>query len=299
MAPNSNFPQDSEGRVHHLSVKAGEVSNRIITAGDPARVRRFAQFLDPLPRHFEVLSARGFLTITGRYKGVPVSLCAIGMGYPNIDFMVREARAVVEGDMAIIRFGSCGSLDPTFPTGSIGVVSNAMTIQTQYDHWDESGASLPPYVFSKPIPSDPVLHDLLLKTLQPVDSSVRNIELHASADCFYSAQGRTDPNFDDDNSELVNQLVKEYPTLSSFEMETAHLYHLARISHAKGKISVAAAHMVFAARVGDEDKQVFIDSEVVERLEPKIGRLCLDALVAFEIEGEKLHPTSDSVWEMK
>lgn len=34
-------------------------SNRIITAGDPARVRRFAQFLDPLPRHFEVLSARG------------------------------------------------------------------------------------------------------------------------------------------------------------------------------------------------------------------------------------------------
>lgn len=80
--------------------------------------------------------------------------------------------------------------------------------------------------------------------------------------------------------------------------------------------------MVFAARVGDEDKQVFIDSEVVERLEPKIGRLCLDALVAFEIEGEvrsidrstslnilltpfsyyciqKLHPTSDSVWEMK
>lgn len=59
-----------------------------------------------------------------------------------------------------------------------------MTIQTQYDHWDESGASLPPYVFSKPvslgifhsplerifadpsifweqIPSDPVLHDLV------------------------------------------------------------------------------------------------------------------------------------------
>lgn len=90
-----------------------------MTAGDPARVRRFAAFLDQTPKPFELVSARGFVTITGRYKGVPVSLCAIGMGvsslsvrrrrlmrsvgYPNCDFLVRETRAVVEGDMAFIR----------------------------------------------------------------------------------------------------------------------------------------------------------------------------------------------------
>ena len=73
-------PVDAEGRVYHVSVKRGEVANRIVTAGDPARVRRFAKFLDASPKPFEVASGRGYLTITGRYKGVPVSVCAIGMG---------------------------------------------------------------------------------------------------------------------------------------------------------------------------------------------------------------------------
>lgn len=43
-------------------------------------MRRFAAFLDREPKPFECLSARGYLTVTGRYEGVPVSLIAIGMG---------------------------------------------------------------------------------------------------------------------------------------------------------------------------------------------------------------------------
>lgn len=38
-----------------------------------------------------------------------------------VDFLVREVRAVVSGDLAIIRFGSCGSLSADLPVGSIGV----------------------------------------------------------------------------------------------------------------------------------------------------------------------------------
>lgn len=118
---NANFPMDAQGAVYHVGVKAGEVANRIVTCGDHIRLRRFAAFLDPSPRPFELVSARGFTTITGRYKGVPLSLIAIGMGVSSIDFMVREVRAVVSGDLAIIRFGSCGSLSSDLPVGSIGV----------------------------------------------------------------------------------------------------------------------------------------------------------------------------------
>lgn len=48
-----------------------------------------------------------------------MSLIAIGMGVAMVDFLVREVRAIVEGDLAFIRFGSCGSLSKDLPVGSI------------------------------------------------------------------------------------------------------------------------------------------------------------------------------------
>lgn len=42
-------------------------------------------------------------------------------GISSIDFMVRETRAVIRGDMAIVRLGSCGSLTDSFPVGAVGV----------------------------------------------------------------------------------------------------------------------------------------------------------------------------------
>lgn len=50
------------------------------------------------------MSERGFLTLTGRFRGVPVSVVSIGMGYPNMDFFVREVRECLEGDMVVVRY---------------------------------------------------------------------------------------------------------------------------------------------------------------------------------------------------
>lgn len=295
---DSNFPVDAEGRVYHVSVKRGEVANRIVTAGDPHRIRRFAKFLDVEPQPFELMSSRGFLTITGRYKGTPLSLIAIGMGYSNMDFFVRECRHIVDGDMCIIRFGSCGSLDATLPVGSVGVARECIAISTNYDHWHDVTNRPPPFRFSKTIPSDPVLHDLLIASLRSTASSstceVRDVKVHASADLFYSSQGRIDPNFQDENTHLIKDLLRAYPGLTTLEMETAHLFHLAHIAR-QGKISAAATHLIFAGRV--DEQHSFIDPDALERLEPIVGRACLDALVAFEIPVGNLHPDIDSVWK--
>jgi uridine phosphorylase len=76
----AEFPVDSEGRVHHVGVKAGDVANRVITVGDPARAYKLAQYLDePKEKLLIVSSSRGFLTITGHFNKVPVSIVAIGM----------------------------------------------------------------------------------------------------------------------------------------------------------------------------------------------------------------------------
>lgn len=59
------------------------------------------------PELFELYSDRGFLTLTGTYKGVPVSIVSIGMGAPNMDFFVREGREVLDEagkeEMVVIR----------------------------------------------------------------------------------------------------------------------------------------------------------------------------------------------------
>jgi uridine phosphorylase len=74
------------------------------TVGSPSRAETLATLLDERPKPFKLASERGFLTITGRYKSVPVSIVSIGMGGPNMDFFVREMRESVHGDMVIIRY---------------------------------------------------------------------------------------------------------------------------------------------------------------------------------------------------
>ncbi|BGP18447.1 hypothetical protein JCM10213_003180 [Rhodosporidiobolus nylandii] len=302
---NANFPMDAEGRVYHVGVRSGEVASRIITVGDPARLQRFKTFLDAEPIPFERTSARGYTVVTGKYKGVEVSLIAIGMGVAMVDFFVREIRAVTSGPLAIIRFGSCGSLLPSLPVGSIGVPASALQMSTNYDHWHGSPDAVP-YTLSRRIEADEGLRGALLKSLEENVASetcqVRDLPLHASADCFYSTQGRIDPNFGDDNETLIASLLDKHPDCASLEMETAHLLHLARIAAplpsssspsqaSQPSIRAAACHMVFAARrpsapalpeaTADAPGNVvsdFIDPEVVAELEPRVGRACLEAL---------------------
>lgn len=93
-----------------------------VTVGSPSRAETIARLLDqgehsdhhgdvyrPVPAVFRLASERGFLTITGRFRGVPISIVSIGMGYPNMDFFVREVRECVEGDLVIVRYASSSS----------------------------------------------------------------------------------------------------------------------------------------------------------------------------------------------
>ncbi|GAA6063650.1 hypothetical protein JCM10212_007050 [Sporobolomyces blumeae] len=332
---DANFPIDSQGRTYHVSTARGSTANRVLTVGDPARLHRIANLLDDSPAPYERVSARGFTTVTGRYKGVPVSLIAIGMGVAMTDFFVREVRAVVEGELAIVRFGSCGSLDPTFHVGSLGVPEESVTISTNYDYFHDSRSSdQPPYLVSAPIKADPELHEHLLSmvkgSMADSQTSVRSVS-HASADTFYASQGRNDPNFEDANEDLLAHLGRVYPKCASLEvspaaflsrvrekvltvcviglwfpnqMETAHLLHLATrakpLDSTRGpSIRAAAVHMVFAGRASSGEQGDFIDPDRVAVLEPKVGRACLDALVAWKIDDRNLHPEAGSVWEKK
>ncbi|RUP44154.1 nucleoside phosphorylase domain-containing protein [Jimgerdemannia flammicorona] len=299
---NANFPMDVEGRVYHVGVKRGETANRIITVGDHVRARRIAKLLDgPEVKGrtvFELVSQRGFTTFTGTYQGVPVSIIAIGMGTPMVDFLLREIRACVEGPIAIIRFGSCGSLNALAGCGDMIVPSGAYSITRNYDHFLDGHDTEPAYHFSKVFDADPTLSRLLAAsltaTLTANTSGCKVITggLNATTDSFYSTQGRSDPAFRDDNERLVEEILpRERPGTDALEMETAALFHLARCANPKNPVRAAATMMVFANRVTNE----FITPEVVDLLEPAAGKAVLEALIKVELEQE--HPEKGSVWE--
>ncbi|PIL30009.1 hypothetical protein GSI_07920 [Ganoderma sinense ZZ0214-1] len=218
-------------RILDASLRAGEVANRIITLGAPSRAHGVASYLDATPTPFEITSERGFTTITGRYKGVPVSVIAIGMGYPNADFFVREVRECLTGDMLVVRLGSCGSLIDV-PVGSVVAPKGSICVTRNYDYDFVTGSSQEePYRLSKPVMADPVLHDAVVKSLratQPpeIKTSIVDHTLNASADSFYSSQGRQ-TSFPDHNSDLIPRLVAAHKDLATLEMETFHILHLA------------------------------------------------------------------------
>ncbi|KDQ17497.1 hypothetical protein BOTBODRAFT_29676 [Botryobasidium botryosum FD-172 SS1] len=254
---DANFPRTADGRVYHLGIRAGELANRIVTVGDPSRALALASYLDPITSEsgegpLKIQSERGFLTCTGTYKGIPMSIVAIGMGFANMDFFVRECRECVSGEMAIIRLGSCGSILDSAGVGSLVIPRASVAITRNYDF----DFNTPPtseshkdaYRISKPAGADERLHEILGHAMAAArPSGSRSIILsncvNASGDSFYSSQGRL-TSFPDHNAGLIHHLLDTVEDIATLEMETFHLFHLASIHPAAPSSAHTATSVV-------------------------------------------------------
>ncbi|KAJ2744389.1 hypothetical protein GGI19_006602 [Coemansia pectinata] len=293
---SANKPISSDGRTYHVETRPGEVANRIVTVGDPQRARIMAQQLDSLL--FEHSSHRGFLTITGLYRGLPLSIVAIGMGLSMMDFFVRETRMVVQGPLTIVRFGSCGSICDA-KTGDVIIADSAFGINRNYDYFDTHTGT--PYRLSSLEASDSMLAEHLVQQMQEhrvgrevVRGAVGN------ADSFYGSQGRTGDDFYDDNDALIPAIQEQVPGAVALEMESHMLFHLARMSTGRlnaqpPSIRAACALLVFADRSGN----AFISPEMSTQMVIAATKAVFDALVNDSPTQDGLHPSIGSVWESK
>ena len=222
------------------------VANRIVSVGHPQRAALIAEHLDDV--RFTHASSRGFTTYTGTFEGVEMSVIAIGMGPPMMDFMVREVRNVVQGPMAVVRFGTCGGLREDVAVGTVAVASEgAVMVHRDYDAFME-GSGGGGYRVSGVCPADGELSALLRSELE-AELPLVAAGLNVTADSFYAGQGRHDPHFDDRNGSVVEELCAKHPSATSCEMETFQLFHLARCSRAgDSKVRAAAAAIVVANR---------------------------------------------------
>lgn len=96
---------DPDALMHHLKIKKGDVARYVLLPGDPKRCALIAKFFDN-PKL--IADFREYVTITGTYKGVQVSVCSTGIGGPSASIALEEL--VMAGADTFIRVGTAGSL---------------------------------------------------------------------------------------------------------------------------------------------------------------------------------------------
>jgi uridine phosphorylase len=99
----------------------GDVAETVLLPGDPHRARFIADHFDQA--HL-VAQNRQFVTYTGAYHGVPVSVLSPGIGCPAVAIAVEELGRV--GAKNLIRVGTGGILQPHIPVGSVIIATAAV-----------------------------------------------------------------------------------------------------------------------------------------------------------------------------
>lgn len=275
--------------VYHLGINANDVTSRILTVGCHKRAAQIALALDKTPKPFtKITSERLFTTITGTYKGVPVSIIAIGMGVPMVDIMMREFSYLRPGPMAIIRLGSSGLLNERDRPGTVIVADPGTSyIYTNYAYFHgssndpqqdgrKSGAK--PYIVTKPINTDKDLTESLYKYLKAQNIDVERGP-NCSAETFFACEGRIDERFEDENRSVQEELKKQ--NFRSLEMETHQILHQASLRRS-GRCYAASCTIGVLNRVHPEMSQNITDEKIAE-VQEKAGIACLEALKDIEL----------------
>ena len=118
---------NGDGSVFHLHVRPEHLADKVILVGDPGRVDMIGAYLSDIESS---TSSREFHSMTGKYKGVRMTVLSTGIGCDNIDIVMNELDALANVDfntrevrsrkrsLTILRIGTCGVIQPDIPIGS-------------------------------------------------------------------------------------------------------------------------------------------------------------------------------------
>ncbi len=267
MSSEIAVPRNEQGRFYHLDCGLGDIAPYILTCGDPARARRIA-------RYFETVEVRRrnreFVTITGRYKDIPVSVMATGIGPDNTAIAVIEASQCIS-PVTFIRLGTTGALQKYIAVGDLVITEKAMRDETTSHYY------APPDFMA---PAHPEITKALKRAAEELQ-----VPHHVGVTCttsdFYAGQGRTAPGFTCLDPGKVERL--RAAGVLNFEMEMSVYLTLAHISSyplRAGGACVVLDNLItggetFAAK---RDKQAGVGRLI------RVGLRALEILYAFDRE---------------
>jgi uridine phosphorylase len=105
----------------HILCGPEDISPYVILPGDPQRVLRIREYLEDVR---EIAFNREFRTITGLYKGVPITVTSTGIGGPSAAIALEELIAC--GGKYFIRIGSGGAVQSSIELGDLVIAIGAV-----------------------------------------------------------------------------------------------------------------------------------------------------------------------------
>jgi uridine phosphorylase len=135
-----------DGRVLHLGLAKGELAGNVFLVGDPARAMRVAARFDSVTAE---VRNREYVTLTGSYKDMPISVIGTGIGVDNVEIAIVEAYAVRAFDfenselqagaapLNMIRIGTSAGIQSDVEPGTMAISTYALGLDNgglYYDH---------------------------------------------------------------------------------------------------------------------------------------------------------------------
>jgi uridine phosphorylase len=108
-------------KQHHIDLLPGDVGETVFIPGDVGRAKIIAGHFDDAKM---IAHKRQYITYTGTYRGVRMSVTSTGIGCPALAIAVEELIKV--GGKNFIRIGTCGALQKYVKLGDIIIASAAV-----------------------------------------------------------------------------------------------------------------------------------------------------------------------------
>ena len=140
-----------DDKLYHLGIKKSDLAENIFIVGDPARAIRVSQEFDQIDCE---ISNREYLTFTGSYRGIPISVIGTGIGTDNVEIALVEAYIAHEFDLksaeklqncsplTIIRLGTSGGVQPDVTPGSLAISSYALGLDSTGIYYEQPAEDL-------------------------------------------------------------------------------------------------------------------------------------------------------------
>ena len=258
-------------RQYHIGLGPGELAEYILLPGDPDRTPRIATRLDSIElerRH------REFVSVTGSYRGLRISVVSTGIGTDNVEIVVAEILAITERP-TFIRVGSCGSLQPEIGLGDLVITSGAVRLEATTSFFVHDGY---------PAIAD---YEAIAALVEAADrlGHRAHVGVTATAPGFFGAQGRPIPHLPIRYPDLADEMARQ--RVINFEMEASALLVLATLARCRAGVVCA----VYAHRsTGD-----FVSGAAKDAAEAACVETGLEGLqILAEMDRQKRDAVTDS-----
>ena len=271
----NTIPVDAEGRPYHFGCCGKEIANEFLITSDYALAEEISKLFEEGDKCFVFRSNRGYSTYTGTYKGKRLSICAFGIGFAMIDFLVREVRTITKGKLTFIQLGGAPT-SAGIPLGTAVNVKEAVAYELDFNEFTKEN-KCPYRFFKKPVAANSEVFEAIKEGLK--NAGISEVEGRVASNPSFSS-GVNAPTFKsggtgafDFKTEGLKEIVeKEEGPIATYEMDTYPLYWIAgrEVNHEirTGCVSVVNSDLEGHVLPAEElrKKQIEVAKVILEQL---------------------------------